>query len=60
MMRKNNPNIIEQEAQIPMKRAGQPDEIAAVAQFLISPEASYVTGQVLYVCGGLSVGTSYF
>ena len=59
MMRKNNPNIIEQEAQIPMKRTGQPDEIAAVAQFLISPEASYVTGQVLYVCGGLSVGTSY-
>jgi NAD(P)-dependent dehydrogenase (short-subunit alcohol dehydrogenase family) len=60
MMRKNNPNIREQEAQIPMKRAGQPDEIAAAAAFLVSHDASYVTGQVLYVCGGLSVGVSNF
>ena len=60
MMRKNNPNIRKQEALIPMKRAGNPDEIAAAAAFLISPDASYVTGQVLYVCGGLSVGASHF
>ena len=43
-------------ANVPAGRLGQPDEIAAVAQFLISPEASYVTSQVLHVCGGLSLG----
>lgn len=37
---------------IPMKRAGEPDEIAKVAVFLASDDASYVTGQCLYVDGG--------
>lgn len=37
---------------IPMHRAGAPDEIAKVAVFLASDDASYVTGQCLYVDGG--------
>lgn len=36
----------------PLGRIGQPDEIGSVAAFLASSDASYVTGQVLYVDGG--------
>lgn len=41
---------------IPMKRIGQPDDIAKVAVFLASADSAYVTGQVLTVDGGLSLG----
>lgn len=58
MMRGNNPDIQSRTAAVPMKRLGRPDEIAAAAEFFISEDASYVTGQVLFVCGGLSVGVS--
>jgi 3-oxoacyl-[acyl-carrier protein] reductase len=42
----------EMKAEIPMKRFGQPEEIAAMAAFLASPAASYITGQSICVDGG--------
>jgi 3-oxoacyl-[acyl-carrier protein] reductase len=42
-------------AEIPYKRMAEPEEIAAVHAFLASDEASYITGQVLFVDGGLKV-----
>ena len=38
--------------QIPLRRVGQPEEVASVIAFLASDEASYVTGQTLYINGG--------
>ena len=43
------------ESHIPMGRAGEPDEIAPVFAFLASEEARYITGQTIYVCGGLTL-----
>lgn len=40
-------------AKIPLKRLGTPEDVAAMAGFLASAEAGYVTGQVLHVNGGL-------
>jgi 3-oxoacyl-[acyl-carrier protein] reductase len=38
--------------QIPVARVGQPDDIAATIAFLVSEEAGFVSGQVIYVAGG--------
>jgi 3-oxoacyl-[acyl-carrier protein] reductase len=38
---------------IPMRRMGSADEVAAAVAFLASDEASYITGQVLSVNGGM-------
>jgi 3-oxoacyl-[acyl-carrier protein] reductase len=40
---------------IPMGRLGSAEEVACAVAFLVSPEASYITGQVLHVNGGLYV-----
>jgi 3-oxoacyl-[acyl-carrier protein] reductase len=39
--------------QVPLGRIGQPEDVAGVILFLCSPQAAYVTGQVLIVDGGL-------
>jgi 3-oxoacyl-[acyl-carrier protein] reductase len=41
---------------IPVRRLGKPEDIAAVVVFLASPAAAYITGQVITVDGGLSLG----
>jgi NAD(P)-dependent dehydrogenase (short-subunit alcohol dehydrogenase family) len=43
-------------ARVPVGRIAQPDEIAGVHAFLASDDAAFITGQVLFVDGGMSVG----
>ena len=44
-------------AQIPVGRVGRPEDVAAAVRYFLSPEASFVTGQNLFVCGGASIGS---
>lgn len=44
-------------AAIPVRRLGTPQDVARAVEFFVDPLAGFVTGQVLYVCGGASVGT---
>ncbi|HHJ1743638.1 TPA: SDR family oxidoreductase [Pseudomonas aeruginosa] len=43
---------------VPVKRLGVPDDIAQAASFFLDARAGFVTGQVLYVCGGMTVGVA--
>jgi glucose 1-dehydrogenase len=47
------------EEHIPMRRAGDSDEMAGVTAFLASDEAAYITGQTLFVDGGLTLFPSF-
>jgi glucose 1-dehydrogenase len=47
------------ESHIPLGRVGSPEEIAAVFAFLASDEASYITGQTIYACGGLTLFSEF-
>ena len=50
------PEVLEKMiGRIPAGRIGSPDDVAGIVAFLASPEAAYVTGQVLFACGGRSV-----
>jgi 3-oxoacyl-[acyl-carrier protein] reductase len=43
------------QAQIPLKRYGSPEDVAKAVRFLASPDAGYITGEVLHVTGGFGV-----
>ncbi len=54
----NNPQsyLDRMAAQSPVGRLGTADDVAAAIAFFLSPDAGFITGQVLYVCGGTSIG----
>jgi NAD(P)-dependent dehydrogenase (short-subunit alcohol dehydrogenase family) len=43
-------------ASIPVQRIGEPADVTRAVAFFADPAAGFITGQVLYVCGGSSVG----
>jgi 3-oxoacyl-[acyl-carrier protein] reductase len=43
---------------VPVGRVGTPQEVAAACAYFLSDHAGFTTGQILYVCGGLSVGAA--
>ena len=43
-------------AQIPLGRFGKPEDIANMAVYLASEKASYITGQIISVDGGMAIG----
>jgi 3-oxoacyl-[acyl-carrier protein] reductase len=51
-----SPQRAEFTRQIPVGRFGRPEEIAHACAYFLADEAAFTTGQVLYVCGGLSIG----
>jgi len=48
------PRIIQS---VPVRRLGRPQDVARAVLFFTSPDADFVTGQTLFVCGGTSVGS---
>ena len=44
-------------ASIPVKRVGEPDDVARAVSFFADPANGFITGQLLYVCGGASLGS---
>ena len=64
LFRQNNPEgsaiRAEKLARIPLGRLGRPRDIANVVKFLMSDEASYITGQTLHIDGGSSIASAPF
>jgi len=54
MTAKLSPEVVEEwQKEIPLKRGGTPEEVANAVVFFGSEMSSYVTGQVMLVCGGM-------
>jgi len=64
LFRKVNPSDSEKTRRlvnaIPLQRIGEPADMANVISFFASDEASFITGQTLFVCGGLSIHSSHY
>jgi NAD(P)-dependent dehydrogenase (short-subunit alcohol dehydrogenase family) len=62
LFRKSNPEGAPQTQRIldsiVVKRLGTPEDVARAAMFFLAPENGFVTGQVLYVCGGTTLGVA--
>lgn len=54
---KDSPRIPAIVQSIPVKRLGLPDDVARAILFFADPQAGFITGQTLFVCGGTSVGS---
>jgi NAD(P)-dependent dehydrogenase (short-subunit alcohol dehydrogenase family) len=52
-----SPKVAQMAATIPVGRLGEPEDVANAVMFFAAPEASFVTGQTLFVCGGLSLAS---
>jgi len=61
LFRRNNPpespDVFRLQSAIPMGRIGGPEEVARAVLFFLDQRTTYITGQTLFVCGGLSLGT---
>lgn len=51
-----DPRIAGLAASIPMKRLGTPQDVANAVRFFLDDSSGFITGQTLYVCGGVSIG----
>lgn len=62
LFRRSNPEGAPQTRRIldsiAVKRMGTPEDVARAALFFLSPDNGFVTGQVLYVCGGTTLGVA--
>jgi 3-oxoacyl-[acyl-carrier protein] reductase len=47
-------------ANTPLRRIGQPEDVADVVTFLASDAARFITGQTIYVDGGVSAGSAWW
>lgn len=45
---------------VPLQRMGKPEDVANLITFLSSDEASFITGQSIFICGGITVGLAHF
>ena len=54
---KDSPRIPAIVQSIPVKRLGLPEDVARAILFFVDPQAGFITGQTLFVCGGTSVGS---